>query len=108
MHALRAAAVILLLASTARAQLTNPDPAIMRADTVATATGVPQRDVFDLLSDWFGKERVEPQVEIKPKTGLQWALLPTFSYNPVYGAAFGAMISAAGRRGSENARYSSP
>jgi hypothetical protein len=108
MHALRAAAVILLLATTARAQLSNPDPDIAAIkDTTATQDGVPQRDVFDLLSKWFHRERVEPQVDIKPEVGLQWALLPTFSYNPVYGAAFGAMISAAGRRGSENARYSS-
>ncbi len=108
MHALRGAAVILLLASTARAQLSNPDPNIAAIkDTTATQDGVPQRDVFDLLNQYLFKKRVEPQVEIKPKVGLQWALLPTFSYNPVYGAAFGAMISAAGRRGSTNARYSS-
>jgi len=106
MHALRAAAVILLLATTARAQLSNPDPDIAREDTTATQADVPQRDVFDLLDQYVFKKRVEPQVNIEPRTGLQWAILPTFSYNPVYGAAFGAMVSAAGRRGSTDARYS--
>jgi len=105
MHALRTAAVLLLLASTARAQLSNPDPAITHKDSTVVA-GVPQRDVFDLLDQYLVKKRLEPQVDITPRVGLQWALLPTFSYNPVYGAAFGAMVSAAGRRGSEEARYS--
>src|SRR5262249_19796481 len=31
---------------------------------------------------------------------------PTFSYNPVYGVALGAMVSGAGQRGSTMARYS--
>ncbi len=107
MHAFRAAITLLLLASVARAQVTTPDPSITaQKDTVATTQdGVPQRDVFDLLDRVLNK-RVEPQVDITPRTGLQWAILPTFSYNPVYGAAFGAMVSAAGRRGSEEARYS--
>lgn len=82
--------VLLLLASTAWAQ---PD--------------APQRDVFDLLDQYVWKKRVEPQLEFNPRTGLQWALLPTFSYNPVYGTAFGVLLSGAGRRGSTRARYSS-
>lgn len=73
----------------------------------AAAAGVPQRDVMDVLDQYLFKKRIEPQVDISPKTGLQWALLPTFSYNPVYGVALGAMISGAGRRGSPTARYSS-
>jgi hypothetical protein len=111
MHALRIAALLplLLVASTARAQLTTPDPAMATSkDSLVTAENtVPQRDIFDLLHQYVFKRRVEPQVEIKPKQGLQWALLPTFSYNPIYGAAFGAMISGAGRRGSDQGRYSS-
>jgi hypothetical protein len=108
MHVLRIAIVVLLFASTARAQLSTPDPDMAASkDSLLTEThDVPQRDFFDLLHDVL-KRRVEPQVDIKSKTGLQWALLPTFSYNPIYGAAFGAMISAAGRRGSEEGRYSS-
>jgi len=73
----------------------------------AGESDVTQRDVFDLLDQYVLKKRVEPQLEFTPRTGLQWALLPTFSYNPVYGAAFGALISGAGRRGSAEARYSS-
>lgn len=108
MHVVRAAAIIIvLLASSARAQLSNPDPAMATQTDSLSEAGVPQRDIFDVLSKLLHRERVEPQVDITPKTGLQWSLLPTFSYNPIYGAAFGAMISAAGRRGSEEARYSS-
>jgi hypothetical protein len=87
----RVVSLILLLSSSAWAQVET----------------VPQRDVFDLLDQYVWKKRVEPQVEFKPRTGLQWALLPTISYNPVYGAAFGALVSGAGRRGSALGRYSS-
>jgi hypothetical protein len=105
---LRVAIVVALLASTARAQVNTPDPAMAATtDSALTDAGVPKRDIFDLLDKYVLKKRVEPQVDITPRTGLQWSLLPTFSYNPIYGAAFGAMISAAGRRGSEEARYSS-
>ena len=84
-----------------------PQPRPMNDSTLALAdtSGVPQRDVFDLLRKILGK-RVEPQFDYTPKTGLQWALLPTFSVNPVYGAAFGVMVSGAGRRGTTRARYS--
>lgn len=77
------------------------DSVVTRADTSAVA----QRDVFDVLRKRLGKD-VQPQLDYDSKTGLQWALLPTFSVNPVYGAALGAMVSAAGRRGSTHARYS--
>lgn len=110
MHALRSVVVFLSLASASWAQTGTSeidipvqwDSMSVQADT----SGVPQRDAMDLLRGLFGK-RVEPQLDIKPKTGLQWALLPTISYNPVYGVAIGAMISGAGRRGSEESRYSS-
>jgi outer membrane protein assembly factor BamA len=75
-------------------------------DTAAVDTSsVPQRDAMDVLKGLLGK-RVEPQFNIEPATGLQWALLPTFSYNPVYGAAFGVLVSGSGRRGSTRARFS--
>ena len=67
--------------------------------------GVPQRDAIDVLKGLFGRE-VKTEVRVTPRTGMEWAILPTFSYNPVYGAAFGALISGAGRRGSARARYS--
>ena len=66
-----------------------------------------RRDIFDLLDQYVFGRRVEPQLEIKPEIGLQWAFVPTLSYNPVYGAAFGALISGAGRRGSDLSPYSS-
>ena len=109
MYARRAALVVLFVATTARAQLTTPVPDIasQKDSTSTSSTGVPQRDIFDVLDKYILKRRVEPQLDLKPKTGLQWSLLPTFSYNPIYGAAFGAMISGAGQRGDENGRYSS-
>ena len=86
------------------------EPARMPVDSAsapADTTAVPQRDAFDLLDELLGR-RVEPELSgAAPRTGLQWALLPTFSYNPVYGAAFGLMATGAGRRGSSLARYSS-
>ncbi len=107
MHALRVVVLVALLASSARAQQKLPDPNIAAHQDTTSTTGVPQRDFFDLLDKYVLKRRVEPQLDLKPKTGLQWSLLPTFSYNPVYGAAIGAMISGAGRRGDVNGRYSS-
>jgi len=78
------------------------DSASAQIDTAAVA----QRDAFDLLDKLLGR-RVEPELSATSRTGLQWALLPTFSYNPVYGAALGLMATGAGRRGSPTARYSS-
>jgi hypothetical protein len=75
-------------------------------DTTA-AKEIPQRDVFDLVNKYILKRRIEPEIEVTSKTGLSWALLPTFSYNPVYGAAFGLIGTGAGRRGSPDAPYSS-
>lgn len=82
---------------------TNADSTLVSSED---SSNVAQRDAFDLLDKILGR-RVEPQVNLKPRTGLQWSLLPTFSYNPVYGAAIGVMMSGAGRRGSARARYSS-
>ncbi|MGD8413443.1 MAG: hypothetical protein PVF33_04385 [Candidatus Latescibacterota bacterium] len=70
-----------------------------------TSGAVPQRDVMDLLDQYVLRKRPEP-MKIEFKRGLQWALLPTFSYNPTYGAAFGLMVSGAGRRGGEESHYS--
>jgi hypothetical protein len=67
---------------------------------------VPPRDAFDLLNEYVLKRRVEPELVATTRTGLSWAILPTISYNPVYGAAFGLMATGAGRRGS-GVRYSS-
>jgi len=94
---------------TSLAQTTTPLPRpVAYEDSMAAGadtSAVPQRDAFDLLNKILGK-RVEPELNYKPETGLQWALLPTFSVNPVYGTAIGVMVSAAGQRGSTEARYS--
>jgi hypothetical protein len=79
------------------------DSASVLADTTYA---VPQRDAMDLLNEHVLGKRPEP-VRVEFSRGLKWALLPTFSYNPVYGAAFGALISGAGRRGTERSPYSS-
>ncbi len=72
------------------------------ADTVATE--VPQRDIFDVLSHDILHR---PRKHKERHEGLHWALLPTFSYNTVYGFALGAMVAVAGQRGGEHSHYSS-
>ncbi len=96
-------------AGPARAAAVAPD-SVETADTLAAATEpadtVPQVDAMDLLN-WYvlGKDRtLKSQVEFD--AGLKWALLPTISYNPVYGAAFGVLLSGAGRRGTRVSHYS--
>ena len=86
----------LLIASAAAAQVAPADLTKTSADSVSS--GVPQRDVFDLLKQLLNRD-IEPEVAISPPIGLQWALLPTVSYNPVYGVAVGASLNGAGRRG---------
>jgi outer membrane protein assembly factor BamA len=77
---------------------------VASADAVAPADSVPQRDIFDVLShNILGRPR-KPSGPRSP--GLHWAILPTFSYNTVYGFAVGAMLSGAGQRGGEHSRYS--
>jgi hypothetical protein len=82
------------------------EPAYVPPDSASASSDVPQRDAFDLLNQLLGR-RVQPEIGATTRTGLSWALLPTVSYNPVYGAAFGVMATGAGRRGSTKARYSS-
>lgn len=94
-----ALSVALLTAPALSAQLETPSAV---PDTVAA---VPQRDAMDLISRLLNK-RVESEISGTTKTGLSWAILPTFSYNPVYGVALGAMVSGAGQRGYRTARYS--
>ncbi len=91
--------VALLTAPTLSAQV---ETASAVPDTVAA---VPQRDAMDLIAMLLHK-RVEPEISGTTRTGLSWAILPTFSYNPVYGVALGAMVSGAGQRGSPTARFS--
>lgn len=102
LHAAPAFAAVTPSDSASTAELVETGSAVSADTTVA---GVPQEDVFDLL-DKVLKRRVEPSVGGTLSTGLSWAILPTISYNPVYGVALGAMISGAGQRGSTKARYS--
>jgi hypothetical protein len=82
----------------------SPPPAAASADTVATE--VPQRDIFDVLMHDILHRPRKPKSEER-HTGLHWAILPTFSYNTVYGFAVGAMVAAAGQRGGPDGHYSS-
>jgi len=76
------------------------DSALAEADSTVLA----QRDLMDVVASILNRDDVNSQLDLQ--RGLQWALLPTFSYNPVYGAAFGALISGAGRRGEAATNYS--
>jgi hypothetical protein len=85
----------------------TPDSTVSAAvSDSTTAAEVPQRDAFDFLNEYVLHRRVEPEIGGTLQTGLEWAILPTFSYNPVYGFAIGAMTSGAGRRGVASSRFS--
>ena len=62
-----------------------------------SAIGVPERDVIDVLRSLTGRRMSDPSLSGELPIGLAWALLPSFSYNPVYGFAFGASATGAGR-----------
>jgi len=63
------------------------------------ADAVPQRDVFDVLQERLFHRRIPPEIGGTLPTGISWTMLPSLSYNPVYGFAFGASFSGAGRLG---------
>jgi len=87
-------------ATAAAAFFCVPVCAVAVAPDSIAAEVVPQRDVFDLVKEWFFDKRVEPQLEGTLPSGLAWSILPTLNYNPVYGFAFGASVSGAGTLGS--------
>lgn len=70
----------------------------------AVTTPVVQRDLMDVLKEHILHKRVEPQATFE--RGLNWAVLPSFSYNEVYGLALGLSISGAGQRSVLTERYS--
>lgn len=97
--------VCLVAGSVARAQLV---PVLVPGDTTATgaaaasagaAAAVPQRDLIDVLKAWLFNRRIEPQLEGNISPGIAWTALPTLSYNPVYGLAFGASLAGGGTLG---------
>ncbi len=75
------------------------DSSVAPSDTVA------QQDAIDVLRQWLHRP-VQTEVKGTIPFGLDWSLLPTVSYNPVYGVAVGAMLSGAGRLGSKTMRFS--
>jgi hypothetical protein len=90
-------AFAVLLTTCVQAQTVVIDDAAP-AESLTTA-GVPQRDIMDVLKSWLFGVRIEPQLE-GSRSGLEWSVLPTLSYNPVFGFAFGASATGAGRFGS--------
>lgn len=60
------------------------------------SSDVVQRDAMDLLKKWLLGHRIEPGLAGETPSGLSWSILPSLSYNPVFGWAFGASITGAG------------
>jgi len=80
---------------------TTGDSSAAASDTAAVA----QRDAIDVLRGMLHRP-VQVEATGTLSFGLDWSLLPTISYNPVYGVAVGAMLSGAGRMGSKTLRFS--
>ncbi len=84
-------------ACTALGLLVFANPAASApADSTAV---VPQRDVLDVLRDLLHGERTEPELKIGREAGMSWIILPSISYNPLYGVALGASANGAGPLG---------
>jgi len=60
---------------------------------------VAQRDLPDVLKKWLFHTRIEAGLEGHFSPGIAWSVLPTFSYNPVYGFAIGASVAGGGKLG---------
>jgi hypothetical protein len=97
-------------AGAAAAVMSDPAFAAAASDSTAAASDstaeVPQRDIFDFINENLLHRQAEDGIRGARPIGLQWAVLPTLSYNPVYGLALGAMISGAGWRAIESFRFS--
>jgi hypothetical protein len=74
-------------------------PTLAPADSLADAAACPQRDLMDILKERLLHRRVEPQLAGTMRSGIAWTMLPTFSYNPVYGFAVGASFAGGGKLG---------
>ena len=81
------------------ADLPAPDVEPAPADSAAATVAPPQRDLMDVLKAWIFHRRIEPQLEGTLPSGIAWTALPTLSYNPVYGLAFGASLAGGGTLG---------
>jgi len=53
---------------------------------------------MDVLAGWLGRS-VQTKLEGETKIGVSWSILPSLSYNPVYGFALGASATGSGRTG---------
>jgi hypothetical protein len=97
-------AMVLSLLCAAGDVLATPDStraegAAASPDSTADRTpAVPQRDAMDILGQLLGRP-VTTELEVETRVGISWALLPTLSYNPVYGWALGASATGVGRTG---------
>jgi hypothetical protein len=74
-------------------------PTLAPADSLTDAAADPQRDLLDVLKERLLHRRVEPQLAGTMSSGIAWTMLPTFSYNPVYGFAAGASFAGGGKLG---------
>ncbi len=87
------------------AEQTPPSEAATPSDSASVAppheqAKTPQRDLVDLLCELFSDSTLTAEPETYSSLGIAWSLLPTLSYNPVYGFAFGASVAGAGSLGS--------
>ena len=92
------------IASDSTSSTAVSDSAVVAADS--TAAQVPPRDIMDVLNERILHRPIKTELTGTLSTGLEWALLPSISYNPVYGLAVGATVSGAGRVGIRSKRYS--
>lgn len=69
------------------------------ADSHVTPAPPAQRDLPDVLKEWLFHKRIEAELQGRLSPGIAWSILPTFSYNPVYGFAIGASVAGGGKLG---------
>jgi hypothetical protein len=69
--------------------------------TPPDTTRVVQRDIFDVINERIRHRKLEPELQGQMRYGVAWSVLPTLSYNPVYGLALGASLAGAGRLGND-------
>jgi outer membrane protein assembly factor BamA len=83
--------LLLIIAPTSFAQLQEAP-----SDSVEV---VASRDLFDVLNRVLRGQRLKPEYQGELQPGLTWIGYPSFSYNPVYGFAYGISAAGAGRLG---------
>lgn len=76
----------------------TPVPAAASDSSSASAQPA-QRDLPDVLREWLFHTHIDGELQGTLPSGLAWSILPTFSYNPVYGFAIGAQVAGGGKLG---------